>query len=124
VAHKTIKTIAIVGSGIAGLTAAHLLHQEYDITVFEKNSYPGGHAHTVTVSVPSGAYDIDTGFIVFNKVTYPHFTRLLNQLNIPIKKSEMSFSFTSTSLGLEYSSNWGGLLAQKKIYFGLNFIVY
>ncbi|MCX6944248.1 MAG: FAD-dependent oxidoreductase [Opitutales bacterium] len=71
-----MQSIAIIGSGISGLGAAWFLHREFDVTVFEAADYPGGHTCTVTVDEGGRAVPIDTGFMVFNHVTYPHLTRL------------------------------------------------
>lgn len=110
-----INNIAIVGSGIAGLTAAYLLHKRYKITVFEANDYIGGHTNTVDVTTASGRYAVDTGFIVFNQRTYPNFIKLLDKLNVAKQKSNMSFSFSSADLGLEYSGDSiNSLFAQRK----------
>ena len=68
--------IAIIGTGISGLTAAWQLHREHDLTIFEANDYIGGHTHTVDVEVQGRRYAVDTGFIVFNDWTYPPFHRL------------------------------------------------
>ena len=84
--------IAIVGSGIAGLTAAHHLHQQHQITLFEAGGHVGGHVHTHDVELGGAEYRIDTGFIVFNRRTYPHFTALLAELGVASQKSDMSFS--------------------------------
>ena len=84
--------IAIVGSGISGLLCAHLLHPQHDVTVFEANHYPGGHANTVIVDDPTGPQAIDTGFIVFNRANYPNFSSLLKTLNVSTSPTEMSFS--------------------------------
>lgn len=72
--------IAIIGSGISGLTCGYLLHKEHDISVFEASDWVGGHTHTVNVSVKGQAYAVDTGFIVFNDWTYPNFIKLMDQL--------------------------------------------
>ena len=74
------RKIAIVGAGISGLAAAHLLHTDHDITVFEADDRPGGHANTRRVETPTGHVDVDTGFIVFNDRNYPNFERLLAEL--------------------------------------------
>ncbi len=114
-APNDIKTVAIVGSGIAGLTAAYLLQQRYQITVFEQNNYVGGHTNTVNVATNSGDYAIDTGFIVFNDQTYPNFIKLLSKLNVAKQKSNMSFSFSSKALQLEYCAETiNSLFAQRK----------
>ena len=94
--------IAIIGSGISGLTAAHHLHQEHDIKVFEKNAYIGGHSNTVDIDEGNRVVPIDTGFIVFNDWTYPNFEKLISLLNIDIENSEMSFSAKCESTGFEW----------------------
>ena len=91
-----MKRIAIIGSGISGLYAAYLLHEDYEITIYEKENYLGGHTRTLTISYEKNVeINVDTGFIVFNKKNYPNFTKMLNNLNIDIGKSDMSFSVTS-----------------------------
>jgi len=94
--------IAIVGTGIAGLTAAYHLYEQHDITVFEQNGYIGGHANTVAVRDGEREIGLDTGFIVYNETTYPHFTRLLKALHVPTQLSEMSFSVQCDCCALEY----------------------
>jgi predicted NAD/FAD-binding protein len=84
--------IAIIGAGISGLTAAHKLYREYDIHVFEKNNYPGGHSNTIDVNEGDRSVAIDTGFIVLNNWTYPNFEALLKTLKVKVEDSEMSFS--------------------------------
>ncbi|MGF1718392.1 FAD-dependent oxidoreductase, partial [Photobacterium chitinilyticum] len=95
--------IAIIGTGISGLTCAWYLHREHDISVYEANDYIGGHTATVDVSVASGNYAIDTGFIVFNDRTYPRFERLLSEVGIAGEPTEMSFSIHNETNGLEYN---------------------
>lgn len=97
--------IAIVGSGISGLVTAHLLHEVHDITLFEANDYVGGHTHTIPVKRPSGTYEIDTGFIVFNETTYPNFCKILNLLGVKSQPTSMSFSIKSLADGLEFNGN-------------------
>jgi uncharacterized protein len=107
--------IAIIGSGISGLSSAWYLHKQYDIKVFEANDYIGGHTATVDVSVSSGRYAIDTGFIVFNDRTYPHFERLLAEIGIEGQPTEMSFSVCNQVNGLEYNGHsFSSLFAQKR----------
>ena len=107
--------IAIVGSGISGLTAAYLLHEDHQITVYEQNDYIGGHANTVDVEVQGSPYPVDTGFIVFNQKTYPNFVKLLGRIGVGWKDSDMSFSVRCDRTGLEYSpSSVGSLFAQRR----------
>jgi predicted NAD/FAD-binding protein len=95
--------IAIIGSGISGMLSGYLLSRKHEITLFEANSLLGGHTHTRTVTVPSGDYAVDTGFIVFNDWTYPNFIHLMNQIGVTWKDSSMSFSVRSEKSGLEYN---------------------
>ena len=95
--------IAIVGSGISGLICAHLLGKEYDITLFESNSRPGGHVNTVTTKGETGTFNVDTGFIVFNRENYPNFVRLIDKLNVSSQETRMGFSVRSENSGIEYS---------------------
>ena len=97
--------IAIVGSGIAGLTCAYLLNRQHDIQVFEASDWIGGHTHTVDVQVDGRSYAIDTGFIVFNDWTYPNFIRLLEQIGVGFKPTEMSFSVSDPATGVEYNGH-------------------
>lgn len=110
--------IAIIGSGIAGLTTAYLLGRRYRVTVFEANNYLGGHTHTVPVTLnQSGvtqSYQVDTGFIVCNDRNYPNFLRLLDQLGVALRPTEMSFSVLNPVSGLEYNGhNLDTLFAQR-----------
>ncbi|UTV30070.1 NAD(P)/FAD-dependent oxidoreductase [Photobacterium atrarenae] len=114
--------IAIIGSGISGLTCAWHLHRHHDITVYEANAYIGGHTATVDVSLPSGEYAIDTGFIVFNDRTYPRFEALLAELGIAGLPTEMSFSVQNDEHGLEYNGhNLSSMFAQKRNYLNPRF---
>ncbi|MGE8468331.1 MAG: NAD(P)/FAD-dependent oxidoreductase [Pseudomonas putida] len=97
--------IAIIGSGIAGLTCAHLLSRRHEITVFEAADWVGGHAHTVDVRWGGQDYALDTGFIVFNDWTYPHFIRLLDQLGVTSQPTQMSFAVHDPRSGLEYNGH-------------------
>lgn len=107
--------IAIIGSGIAGLTSAYLLNRRHDITVFEASDWIGGHTHTVDVEVGGQHYAVDTGFIVFNDWTYPNFIRLLKQLGVGFKDTEMSFSVSDPLSGVEYNGhNLNSLFAQRR----------
>ncbi|WP_037330611.1 NAD(P)/FAD-dependent oxidoreductase [Salinivibrio socompensis] len=107
--------IAIIGSGIAGLTCAHYLNKQHNIQLFEVNDYLGGHTATVDVEVDSGQYAIDTGFIVFNDRTYPNYERLLNEIGVGRQPSQMSFSVRNDANGLEYNGHsLSSLFAQKR----------
>ncbi|GAL02887.1 amine oxidase flavin-containing [Photobacterium aphoticum] len=107
--------IAIIGTGISGLTCAHYLSPSHDITVYEANDYIGGHTATVDVSVDSGEYAIDTGFIVFNDRTYPNFEKLLTEIGVDGQPTEMSFSVHNDTNGLEYNGHsLATLFAQKR----------
>ncbi|MEZ6960825.1 MULTISPECIES: NAD(P)/FAD-dependent oxidoreductase [unclassified Aeromonas] len=107
------RKIAIVGSGISGLTAGFLLHKKHDITLFEAAPTLGGHTATVDVEQGGRRYAIDTGFIVFNDRTYPNFLRLLARIGVARQPAEMSFSVKSPE-GLEYNGhNLDTLFAQR-----------
>lgn len=106
--------IAVVGTGISGLTAAYLLHRDHEMTVFEANDYIGGHTHTIDVEADGRQYAIDTGFIVFNDWTYPHFIALLDRLGVPSQPTDMSFSVRCEQTGLEYNgTTLNSLFAQR-----------
>ncbi|MCW8107418.1 FAD-dependent oxidoreductase [Alteromonas ponticola] len=109
------RKIAVVGTGIAGLTAAHLLSRRNDVTVFEANDYIGGHTATKPIIVEGQNYNIDTGFIVYNDWTYPNFTQLLKQLHVRSQPTEMSFSVHCEASKLEYNgNNLNTLFAQRR----------
>lgn len=106
--------IAIIGSGISGLVAAHELCLEHDITVFEAGNHIGGHTHTHRISHEGETYAIDTGFIVFNDWTYPRFIKLMDELGVQSQKADMSFSVKCQRTGLEYNgTNFNRLFAQR-----------
>ncbi|MBU3823389.1 MAG: FAD-dependent oxidoreductase [Candidatus Oceanisphaera merdipullorum] len=109
-----MKKIAIVGSGIAGLTSAWLLSKQHEVTVFEANDYLGGHTATVDIQLNGKTLAVDTGFIVFNDRTYPNFQRLLARVGIGAKPTEMSFSVHQQQTGLEYNGHTlGSMFAQR-----------
>ena len=95
--------IAIIGSGISGLTSAYLLNRNHDITVFEANDYIGGHTHTHNIKIKDKEYAVDTGFIVYNERTYPNFIKLLDILGVERQLSTMGFSVKSASEDYEYA---------------------
>jgi len=107
--------VAIIGSGIAGNVAAYKLRQDHDITVFEANSYVGGHTNTVDVEEDGQKIAVDTGFIVFNDRTYPNFIRLLDEIGQESQPSEMTFSVRAADNAVEYcGSSLNGLFAQRR----------
>ena len=115
--------IAIVGSGISGLTCAYLLNREHDITVFEKNDYVGGHTHTHEIEYDGKEFSVDSGFIVYNEWTYPNFIKLLDQLGVERQLTRMGFSVKSEKNNLEYAGHsLNGLFAQRSNFFRLSFM--
>ncbi len=110
-----MKHIAIIGSGISGLTAAYLLSKKHHVTVFEKNAIIGGHTATVDIEKEGKSYALDTGFIVFNDKTYPNFLALLDEIGVSKQATEMSFSVHNCQTGLEYNGhNLNTLFAQRR----------
>lgn len=107
--------IAIIGSGIAGMTCAHFLDAEHQVHLYEANDYIGGHTHTVDVEVAGKTYAIDTGFIVLNDRTYPNFRALMQKIGVRWRDTEMSFSVRDPVSGLEYNGHsLNTLFAQRK----------
>ncbi len=125
------KRIAIIGSGVSGLTCAHYLGAQHEVTVFETNDYIGGHVNTIDVALQDGKKAkssnvensaIDTGFIVFNERTYPNFFRLLHDLQVPFQATDMSFSVKNTARHFEYNGHTlNTLLSQRKNVLNLKF---
>ena len=95
--------IAVIGSGIAGLSAAWLLSQRHDVTVFEGNAHIGGHSNTRTVMMEDGPVAVDTGFIVYNEATYPNLTAMFKHLDVATEASNMSFAFSLDQGRYEYN---------------------
>ncbi|RDL45423.1 FAD-dependent oxidoreductase [Marinomonas piezotolerans] len=115
--------IAIIGTGIAGLTAAYLLNKEHNVTVFERDSRIGGHTASKDVLDGESLIKVDTGFIVYNDWTYPNFIRLMEELGVKTKPTEMSFSVSCDRTGLEYGgNNLNSLFAQRRNVFNLPFL--
>jgi predicted NAD/FAD-binding protein len=107
------KRIAVVGTGISGLSAAWLLNQRHEVTVYEQNSYIGGHSNTAEVQIGNQSIPVDTGFIVYNPTNYPNLVAMFDHFNVPTRTSDMSFSASLNNGSLEYSgTNLSGLLAQ------------
>lgn len=109
------KRIAIIGTGISGMTCGYLLHKQYDVVLYEANDYIGGHTATIDVKVDEAEYAIDTGFIVYNDWTYPNFIKLLEQIGVQGQPTEMSFSVKNLAENLEYNGNTiNSLFAQRR----------
>ena len=109
--------LAVIGAGVSGLTAAYLLQRRYDVTLFEAEDRLGGHAHTHRVITPKGdELAVDSGFIVFNNVTYPHLTRLLDEIGIGSVVTRMGMSVRCEGCGLVYAGGRGlvGLFASPR----------
>ena len=115
--------IAIIGSGISGLTAAYLLNRNHDVTIFEANDYIGGHTHTHKINIDGKNYSVDTGFIVYNERTYPKFIKILDQLNVKRQLSTMGFSVKSASQDYEYAGeSLDSLFAKRSNIFRFSFL--
>ena len=112
---QTTRHIAVIGSGIAGLSAAWLLAQEHRVTLYEAEGRPGGHSHTVLAPTGDGFTPVDTGFIVFNERNYPNLTALFEHLEVATQRTKMSFSASLDGGRLEYSSaGLNGLVGQRR----------
>ena len=109
------KTIAIVGSGISGLSTAWSLDRSLKIILFEQSARLGGHTHTHSLNLDN-QFNVDSGFIVFNKPNYPLFMKWLEQLNVGWTKSNMSFSFSLNNGGFEWSGKNLSAVFSQKIY--------
>ena len=114
--------IAIIGSGIAGITLAHHLYKNHEISIYEALSHIGGHTHTHAIELEGKSYAVDTGFIVFNDRTYPEFIALIEQQQVAWQASEMSFSVRCEKTGLEYNgTTLNSLFAQRSNLFKPSF---
>lgn len=109
------KRVAIIGAGISGLSSAYLLHKDFDVTVYEKESYFGGHTDTHSFELDGQRINIDSGFIVFCKQFYPHFSTMLDELGVESQKTEMSFSARNHQTGIIYNAtSLNKLFCQRK----------
>lgn len=107
--------MAVIGAGVAGLTAAHILSKKYEITLIEKDNRIGGHTNTINVEEKGKEIGVDTGFIVLNDRNYPHFKKLLNNLDIKIRNTDMSFSYYDENDGFNYAGTGiSGYFSQKR----------
>ena len=117
--------IAVIGSGISGLSAAHFLSEKHKVDLFEKNDHFGGHSYTIDINSKNSNETIalDLGFIVFNKINYPNLVNLFEKIQVNYEKSNMSFSVSVKNSNIEYSgSGLKGLFGNKYNIFNLNFI--
>ena len=115
--------IAVIGSGISGLSSAYYLSKKYKVDLFEKDDHFGGHSYTYEIKERDKIVPVDLGFIVFNEITYPNLIRFFKHLNVPYEKSDMSFSVSIKNSNIEYSgSGLGGLFANKSNIFNLKFL--
>lgn len=116
------KNIAVIGSGISGLTSAYLLQSRYRVTLFEEQDYLGGHTNTVDIEMEGKVFPVNTGFIVFNDWTYPNFIRLMEHLDVASEASEMSFSVRCDRSGLEYNgASLNSLFCQRRNLINMRF---
>ncbi|MDO9314128.1 MAG: FAD-dependent oxidoreductase [Burkholderiaceae bacterium] len=102
---EPVRRVAVVGSGISGLSVAHAISADAHVTLYEADAYFGGHTHTVDVTLEGQTHGVDTGFLVFNENTYPNLIRLFGELQVPTALSDMSFSVQVPDIGLEWSGS-------------------
>ncbi|MGZ5369459.1 MAG: NAD(P)/FAD-dependent oxidoreductase [Aeromicrobium sp.] len=116
--------VAVIGSGVSGLTAAYVLRKTHDVTVFEADNRLGGHAHTHTVEDDDATYLVDSGFIVHNNRTYPWLRKLFGELDVDVHATEMSMSIHCDECGLEYAGGRGakGIFAQRRRIFDPRYV--
>ena len=111
----SVRRVAVIGCGISGLSVAHALAREAQVTLFEAGAYFGGHTHTVDVTLDGQTHGVDTGFLVFNERTYPKLIALFGELQVPTALSDMSFSVQVPDIGLEWSgSDLNAVFAQRR----------
>ncbi len=101
---KPMRRLAVIGGGVAGITAAELLQEKFEVTLYEAQNYLGGHTHTVVIpDGPDAGTPVDTGFIVLNDQTYPTLHRMLKRWEVEVRWSDMSFGFFSEETHLAYA---------------------
>ena len=115
--------IAVIGSGISGLSAAYFLSKHHNVDLYEQNDHFGGHSYTYDIKEEGKIVPVDLGFIVFNELTYPNLINFFNELNIPFEKSNMSFSVSIKNTNVEYGgSGFNSIFANKLNLFNFNFL--
>ena len=115
--------IAVIGSGISGLSSAYYLSKKNEVDLFEKDDHFGGHSYTFDIKEKNRKIPVDLGFIVFNKITYPNLINFFEELKVPYEKSDMSFSVSVKDSNIEYGgTGFNSLFARKNNLFNFNFI--
>ena len=115
--------IAVVGSGISGLSAAYYLSKKHQVDLFEKQDHFGGHSHTLDLSINKKKIAVDIGFIVFNQITYPNLINFFEEINVDIEKSDMSFSVSVENTNFEYcGKGLKGIFANKSNILNIQFL--
>ena len=115
--------IAVIGSGISGLSAAYFLSKKFKVDLFEQNNHIGGHSYTFDIKDKDKTISVDLGFIVFNELTYPNLIKFFNELNVPFEKSDMTFSVSIKDSNVEYGGKGlGGIFANKMNIFNFKFL--
>ena len=114
---------AVVGSGVSGLSIATILSQDHEVVLYEKDNRFGGHSNTIEINYKNEIINVDTGFIVFNKINYPHLMALFDELNVPICQSNMSFGASVRGGEIEYGlRNFQSLFAQPRNLKNFNYL--
>ena len=115
--------IAVIGSGISGLSAAYFLSKNHKVDLYEQNDHFGGHSFTYDIKEEDKIVPVDLGFIVFNELTYPNLINFFNELNVPFEKSNMSFSVSVKKTNIEYGgSGFNAIFANKLNLLNFNFL--
>ena len=115
--------IAVIGSGISGLSAAYFLSKKHKVDLYEQNNHFGGHSYTFDIKEENKIIPVDLGFIVFNELTYPNLINFFNELKVPFEKSNMSFSVSIKNSNVEYGGNgFSAIFANKLNLFNFNFL--